>query len=118
MNVLVTGASGFIGSFLTETLVQRGLEVHCLLRPNSSTRRLRQVLEQIHIHRADLTDPDTLHATVSAAKPEIVFHLAATGAANVNVPPTLAARVNIEGTLNLLLALNGDYRTFVNTGTC
>jgi UDP-glucose 4-epimerase len=55
---------------------------------------------------------------VHAAKPEIVFHLGATGATNIHVPPTLAARVNIEGTLNLLLALNGDYTVFVNTGTC
>lgn len=118
MNVLVTGASGFIGSFLTETLVQRGVEVHCLLRPSSSMRRLRRVLEHVHVHLADLTDPDALDDAVSAAKPEIIFHLAAMGATNVNAPPTLAARVNIEGTLNLLLALKGDYQTFVNTGTC
>ena len=118
MKVLVTGASGFIGSFLTETLVQQGMEVHCLLRPSSSTQRLRSVLEYIRVYRADLTDPDTLSDAVNAAKPEIIFHLAATGATNVDVSPMLAARINIEGTLNLLLALEGEYQTFVNTGTC
>jgi nucleoside-diphosphate-sugar epimerase len=115
---LITGASGFIGSFLTETLVQRGTEVHCLLRPGSSTRHLRKVLDQIHIHRADVTDRDALQVVADEARPELVFHLAATGATDIHVPPALAVRVNVEGTLNLLTALNGRYRAFVNTGTC
>ena len=41
-----------------------------------------------------------------------------TGATNVHVSPALATRVNVEGTLNLLQALDGNYRVFVNTGTC
>jgi nucleoside-diphosphate-sugar epimerase len=53
-----------------------------------------------------------------AAQPATVFHLAATGATNVHVSPQQATRVNVEGTLNLLEALNGAYRVFVNTGTC
>jgi len=116
--VLVTGASGFVGSFLTETLVRRGADVHCLLRPSSSTRHLYTILDQIEIHRADLTEPEALRAAVDTACPDTVFHLAATGATNVHVSPTLATRVNIEGTLNLLHALDGDYRIFVFTGTC
>ena len=92
--------------------------MHCLLRPSSSTLFLRTVLNQIEIHRADLTEPEALSKAIAAARPETIFHLAATGATNVDVAPTLAARVNVEGTLNLLLALQGDYRVFVNTGTC
>jgi nucleoside-diphosphate-sugar epimerase len=59
-----------------------------------------------------------LDALVRTVQPNIVFHLAAKGATNVNVSLTMAVRVNIEGTLNLLLALDGNYETFVNTGTC
>jgi nucleoside-diphosphate-sugar epimerase len=114
----VTGASGFIGSFLVETLVRRGADVHCLLRPTSSTRHLRAVLDRIKIHRADLTEPETLRSVARSARPETIFHLAATGATNVHVSPALATRVNVEGTLELLQALDGDYRVFVNTGTC
>jgi nucleoside-diphosphate-sugar epimerase len=55
---------------------------------------------------------------VTAARPSVVFHLAAVGATNVHVSPSLATRVNVEGTINLLEALNGEYRVFVNTGTC
>jgi len=116
--VLITGASGFIGSFLVEALVRRGVEAHCLLRPESSTLYLQSVLQQIHIHRADLTDQDAVRSVASAARPEIVFHLAAVGATDIRVPLTTAVRVNVEGTLNLLLALDGDYRAFINTGTC
>jgi len=116
--VLVTGASGFIGSFLVETLVRRGADVHCLLRPSSSTRHLRAILGQIEIHRADLTEPEALKAAVDVAHPDTVFHLAATGATNVHVSPALATRVNVEGTLNLLQALDGAYRALVYTGTC
>ena len=116
--VLVTGASGFIGSHLVETLVRRGADVHCLLRPNSSTRHLAAVLAQTTIHRADLTEPDSLAGAVAATRPETVFHLGASGATNVNVSPVYATQVNVEGTLNLLQALDGDYRVFVNTGTC
>jgi len=116
--VLVTGASGFIGSFTVETLVRRGAAVHCLLRPSSSTRHLGAVLNHITVHRADLTEPDTLASAVAAARPETVFHLAASGATDVNVSPVYATQVNVEGTLNLLHALDGDYRVFVNTGTC
>jgi UDP-glucose 4-epimerase len=75
-------------------------------------------LPHIRIHRADLVDRDSVKAAALAAEPDVVFHLAATGATNVNVPPTVAAQVNIEGTLNLLLALDGQYAAFVNTGTC
>ena len=116
--VLVTGASGFIGSFLVETLVRRGAVVHCLLRPSSSTRHLRVVLDSIQIHRAGLTESEALAEAAAAAHPETVFHLAATGATDVHVSPLWATQVNVEGTLNLLQALDGDYRVFVNTGTC
>jgi nucleoside-diphosphate-sugar epimerase len=114
----VTGASGFIGSFLAETLVRRGAAVHCLLRPSSSTVHLRSILDRIEIWRADLTEPKAVARVTAAARPETIFHLAAAGATNVHVSAASATRVNIEGTLNLLHALDGDYRVFVNTGTC
>jgi nucleoside-diphosphate-sugar epimerase len=116
--VLVTGGSGFIGSFLVERLVRSGADVHCLLRPSSSTGHLRALLDRIEIHRADLTEASALKTALQTARPSTVFHLAATGATNVHVSPVLATRVNVEGTLNLLHVLQGDYRVLVNTGTC
>jgi nucleoside-diphosphate-sugar epimerase len=116
--VLVTGASGFIGSFLVEELVRQGRDVHCLLRPSSSTRYLASVSDLISIHRADLVDAEAIETAVRAARPEVVYHLGAVGVADIDVSPAWAVRVNVEGTLNLLSALGDDYRVFVNTGTC
>jgi UDP-glucose 4-epimerase len=116
--VLVTGGSGFIGSHLVETLVQRGADVHCLLLPADPAPNLNGVRCAIHIHRGDLGEREQVEAVVRAVRPETVLHLAAVGVADVNVEPALAVRVNVEGTLNLLAALDGDYRVFVNTGTC
>jgi UDP-glucose 4-epimerase len=79
---------------------------------------LGKVLGHIQIHRADVTDRDALQAVADKTRPELVFHLAATGATDIHVPPALAVRINVEGTLNLLAALDGCYRAFVNTGTC
>jgi nucleoside-diphosphate-sugar epimerase len=115
---LVTGAAGFIGSFLVEELVHRGTDVHCLLRPSSSMRHLASVSEQVCIHRADLVDVEEVETAVREARPEVIYHLGAVGASDVYVSPTLAVRVNVEGTLNLLKVLDGNYRVFVNTGTC
>ena len=116
--VLVTGGSGFIGSTLVEELVRRGADVTCLLLPSDRATYLGEVRQEIRICRADLTDLEAVRAAVSAARPEAVFHLAAVGVADVRVDPALAVRVNVEGTLNLLTALQGNYRAFVNTGTC
>jgi nucleoside-diphosphate-sugar epimerase len=46
------------------------------------------------------------------------MHLAAVGVTNVHIDPALAVRVNVEGTLHLLTALDGRYRVFLNVGTC
>jgi nucleoside-diphosphate-sugar epimerase len=116
--VLVTGGSGFIGSTLVEELVRRGADVTCVLLPPDPAAHLEEVRQEIRICRADLTDREAVREAVSAARPEVVFHLAAAGVTDVCVDPATAARVNVEGTLNLLSALQGNYRVFVNTGTC
>ena len=116
--VLVTGGSGFIGSTLVETLVQRGADVHCLLLPGDPAPNLDGVRGAVRLHRADLAGEEAVASVVRAARPEVVLHLAAVGVTDVHIDPALAVRVNVEGTLNLLKALDGEYRVFVNTGTC
>jgi len=116
--VLVTGGSGFIGSHLVEALVARSDQVHCLLLPDDPAVHLHAVLADIQTHRADLTDPQAVARVVNRARPEVIYHLAAVGVADVNADPAWVVRVNVEGTLHLLAALAGEYRVFVHTGTC
>lgn len=116
--VLVTGGSGFIGSHLVEALLRRGDEVHCLLMPGDPAANLGAIRNDVHIVGADLADRESVQRVVQSIRPEVVYHLAAAGVTDVHANPTLVTRVNIEGTLNLLQALGGEYRVLVNTGTC
>jgi nucleoside-diphosphate-sugar epimerase len=70
--VLVTGASGFIGTKLTERLVARGDDVTCLVRSSSK----RELLEPLGVRFAlgDVRDADAVRAAVRGS--EIVYHLA------------------------------------------
>ncbi len=71
--VLVTGASGFIGSHLCEALVERGHEVNCLVRKTSRTAHLDSL--GLRLVTGDVTDLDSLRRAVAGQ--EVVYHLAA-----------------------------------------
>jgi nucleoside-diphosphate-sugar epimerase len=70
--VLVTGASGFIGTCLTEMLRRRGDEVRCLVRKTSRVDRLRELGARLVY--GDITDLDSVRAALPGI--EIVYHLA------------------------------------------
>jgi NAD dependent epimerase/dehydratase len=121
--VLVTGAGGFIGSHLTETLVAKGAEVRAFVRYNSRNDRgwLEELptdcCEKIEIVMGDLRDAQTMHDVMKHI--EIVFHLAAL----IPIPysyvrPQESVETNILGTLNVLnAARDHDVLRFVHTST-
>jgi UDP-glucose 4-epimerase len=119
--VLITGASGFIGSHLTRRLVAEGAAVHAITSAVSSVYpiRLVDVRSKIELHEANLTDRSAMDAVVAKARPEIVWHLGAfthVGKSWQRVDECV--QTNIQGTVNLLEALDGTgYRRFVYTGT-
>ena len=98
--VLVTGASGFIGSALVHRLLAGGAEVHGVSRrPPSAEGR------GIVWHQADLGDPDRVRALVGGIRPARLFHLASAVSGRGDrdfVLPTL--RDNLLSTVHLLLA--------------
>ena len=118
--VLVTGAGGFIGSHVTRALLARGAEVYAMSSSVSSLLpvRLADIAGDIRIVEANVADRSAMDAMARTVKPELVAHLAAfthVGKSFLRVDESLTT--NIHGTVNLLLALGGDYERFVYTGT-
>src|SRR5512133_3501251 len=81
--VLVTGADGFVGSTLVETLLQFGARVHVLVRATSSgaLHNIGDKRHQITVHRGDLTDTiavaRAVRALQAAGEKPVIFHLGA-----------------------------------------
>jgi nucleoside-diphosphate-sugar epimerase len=119
--VLVTGASGFIGSHLTRRLLAEGAEVHALTPAVSSVypERLLGMRNDIVLHEANITDRSAMDAVAKTVRPSIIFHLAAythVGKSWQRVDECV--QTNVQGTVNLLQALEPiGYDRFINTGT-
>jgi UDP-glucose 4-epimerase len=107
--VLVTGGAGFIGSHLVDRLMEKGCEVLVLDNfDDFYSGKERNIAKHIgndkfHLIRGDILDYELLlHA---ARGVDVVFHEAAqAGIRYCNLNPVKAHRVNVEGTLNVLLA--------------
>ena len=104
-SVLVTGAGGFIGSHLTERLVNEGAHVRALIHYNSAGTHGwladSSVVKDIQLIAGDICDRDRLRETMQGVS--VVFHLAALIAIPYSYSaPASYVRTNIEGTLNVL----------------
>jgi NAD dependent epimerase/dehydratase len=105
--VLVTGAGGFIGSHLAESLVRAGAEVRAFVRYNSrgdnGWLETSELADDIEIFRGDLTNPEAVAGAMEGR--EVVFHLGAL----IPIPysyrhPREFVAANVEGTLNVVEA--------------
>ena len=116
--VLLTGAGGFVGAVLARRLLAAGDEVHVLLKSATTRWRLAGVQADLRVQEVDLQDEDGVRRAAEAAKPEVVYHLAAHGAYPFQTDPDGIIATNILGTWNLIKALaRTDYEVFVNTGS-
>ncbi len=97
LNVLVTGANGFIGSHLVEKLVLSGTQVRCLVRRTSNLRWLRDL--PVEIVYGDCVDKSSLLPVVTGV--DCVYHLA--GATNAKNKKDFYT-INAGGTENLIRA--------------
>jgi len=105
--VLVTGAGGFIGSHLAETLVRASAEVRAFVRYNSrgdhGWLEASELADEIEVFRGDLTNPEAVTGAMEGR--EVVFHLGAL----IPIPysyrhPREFVAANVEGTLNVVEA--------------
>jgi dTDP-glucose 4,6-dehydratase len=126
-SVLITGADGFMGSHLTDALVELGATVHAFVRANSSgaLNNIAHLRDRLKVHFADLTDRTSVDYLIrelrQAADRPYVFHLGAqahVGESWHRPYETVAA--NVLGTLNLLQAIVDwelDVEKFDTAGT-
>ena len=98
--VLVTGATGFVGSAVALALARRGFALRLLVRRGSDRRNLRG-LEGAELVEGDLLRPETLPAAVAGC--QAVFHVAADYRLWVPDPPAMM-RANVDGSTALLRA--------------
>ncbi|MBY0309577.1 GDP-mannose 4,6-dehydratase [Patescibacteria group bacterium] len=112
---LITGITGQDGSYLAELLLQKGYEVHGIIRPSSSIRTWRidhlyndpAVLDKkLFLHYGDMTDSVNLTTLMATIRPDEVYNLAAQSHVKISfeVPETTAQTDGI-GTLKLLEAI-------------
>lgn len=107
--ILVTGADGFIGSHLVETLVDKGYNVKAFVYYNSFNSWgwldsfPKEKLEKIEIFTGDIRDPNGVRTAIKGC--DVVFHLAALIAIPYSYhSPDSYVDTNIKGTLNVLQA--------------
>ncbi|MHC4816099.1 MAG: NAD-dependent epimerase/dehydratase family protein, partial [Planctomycetota bacterium] len=97
--VLVTGATGFVGSAAARGLLDRGAQVRVLTRHGSNRRNIRDLSVQVAV--GDLRDPDSVARALEGCN--TLFHVAADYRLWVPEPDVLY-QVNVEGTHDLLQA--------------
>ena len=108
MKALITGITGQDGSYLAELLLEKGYEVHGIVRSSSmiNTHRIDHIYDQIHLHYGDLTDSGNIISLVQKIKPTEVYNLAAMSHVKVSFEmPEYTGEVDALGTLRLLDAI-------------
>lgn len=118
--VLVTGASGFIGSHLVKRLVDLKAQVTIIKRAASSIWRLESVIKNLKVIEVDLLQESELRKLLRNHHFQVIFHLAAVTDHDRSVKLLQNSfSNNMSGTLNLTRCFfNRRIKAFINVGTC
>jgi GDPmannose 4,6-dehydratase len=107
-SALITGITGQDGSYLAELLLEKGYDVHGMVRRASTEKfdRIEHLRDRITLHQADLLDHRSLVDALRAAKPDEVYNLAAMSFVAVSwIQPTLTAEFTGVGVTRMLEAV-------------
>lgn len=105
---LITGITGQDGSYLAELLLEKGYEVHGIVRRSSSinTDRIDHIYPRIKLHYGDLTDGSSLIRLIQEIRPTEIYNLAAQSHVKVSFEiPEYTGQVDALGTLRILEAV-------------
>ncbi len=107
-SALITGITGQDGSYLAELLLEKGYEVHGMVRRASTEKfdRIEHLRDRITLHQGDLLDQRSLVDTLRAARPAEIYNLAAMSFVAVSwIQPTLTAEFTGVGVTRMLEAM-------------
>ena len=105
---LITGITGQDGSYLAELLLEKGYEVHGIVRRSSliNTHRIDHIYDSITLHYGDLTDATNLVRVIKQVQPDEIYNLGAQSHVKVSFEmPEYTADVDGMGTLRVLEAV-------------
>ena len=105
---LITGITGQDGSYLAELLLEKGYEVHGIIRRSSSinTGRIDHLYQNIKLHYGDLTDSTNIVRVIQLVQPDEIYNLGAQSHVKVSFEmPEYTADVDGMGTLRILEAV-------------
>ena len=108
MKALITGITGQDGSYLAELLLEKGYEVHGIIRRSSTinTGRIDPFFDRLHIHFGDMLDGSRLTHLVAQIQPDEIYNLAAQSHVRVSFDmPVYTVNSGAMGTLHLLEAV-------------
>jgi len=109
----ITGITGQDGSFLAEFLIDKGYEVHGIIRraSNFNTQKIDHLMShpQLSLHYGDLTDSSNLNKLLGSIQPDEIYNLGAQSHVKVSFEvPEYTAQVDAVGTLRLLDAMQNQ----------
>ncbi len=105
---LITGITGQDGSYLAELLLEKGYEVHGIVRRSSliNTHRIDGIYDRLSLHYGDLTDSTNLVRIIQKVQPDEIYNLGAQSHVKVSFEmPEYTADVDALGTLRILEAV-------------
>src|SRR5919198_2541576 len=111
-SALITGITGQDGSYLAELLLEKGYEVHGIVRrvaiedPVHRLWRIFHIKDQLHLHAASLESLPSIYRVFQAVKPQECYHLAAQSFVTYSFEDEFSTlNTNINGTHHVLAAL-------------
>jgi GDPmannose 4,6-dehydratase len=101
----ITGITGQTGSYLAEILLEKGYEVHGMMRRSSSfnTSRIDGIFDNLNLHYGDMTDSISIFNQIKEIQPDEIYNLAAQSHVKVSFEiPLYTADVDAMGTLRII----------------
>lgn len=118
-NILITGASGFLGANLAHRLASSNNEISVFVHKPHNFWRIKKITPSLDVHVVDLTNIEKVRRAVKNTDPDIVFHLATYGVYSHQDDVGKILDTNITGSVNLMnvLSESGNIKKFVNLGS-